>query len=253
MVKDIRPLPKTKVFVINLERNKKRLQQFNEQYYDSDIRSVPLERFEAINGREIDIRTFLTEAAYKQILFTESSGYRLKHYELTRGAVGCFLSHMTLYYRLLDDPKNDSYIIFEDDAIFSQDILEQIKLFMSLLPKNFDLLVLGTIHQDVIRTQNLFTKLNVFWGLYGYIINKRGASKIVREYENNKIEKQIDSTLSVMTTNNRLNVYGLIRPVVFQDTSFGTDIQIVVKPTVGIDAFVLEDFSVKAFVEEFTL
>ena len=241
-VKDVKAITRIQAYVINLERNQKRLQQFNTLYYKSDISAVPLERFEAVNGREIDVQGYLTESAYKQVLLSESSGYREKHYQLTRGGVGCYLSHMTLYYKLVDDEKHDFYVIFEDDCVFGEDMIEQIQLFLEILPKNWDMLVLGTIHSELYKTHNIFVKYRTFWGLFGYIINKRGAKKIIREYEAKKIDKQIDSMLSVMTVNNRLNVYGLIRPLVRQDSTFGTDIQLPVKPTTGIDPFILEDF-----------
>lgn len=233
---------KIKAWVINLDKNKKRLSQFNRYYHASDIRSIPLERFSAVNGQEVDIQQYVTEKAYKQIQFSENNGYRTKHYELTRGAVGCFLSHVTLYYRLLRDSTHDYYLIFEDDAVFSPEIMENFSIYMESLPYNWDIFNLGTIHQELFRTERYFTKLRVFWGLFGYVINKRGAQKIIDQYEHEKISKQIDSMMSVLTINNRFFVYGLIKPLVKQDAGFGTDVQLKLRKNVSVDPFSLEEY-----------
>lgn len=234
----------SKSWVINLKKNKKRLHQFNKYYMSSDIRSITLNRFDAINGQEIDIEQYVTPKAYKQIHFSETNGYRLKHYELTRGAVGCYLSHVSLYQKLLEDDSVDYYIIFEDDAQFQPEIMEILSLYVDSLPENWDLFVLGTIHQEIFKTVGYFTKLKVFWGLFGYVINKKGARLFVDQFLEERINKQIDSMMSVMTINDRFNVYGLIKPLVYQDHQWGTDIQLSVKKHVSIDPFVLlEEFS----------
>lgn len=232
-----------KSLVINLDRNKNRLQQFNRFYYKSDLRDIPLERFDAIDGKLINIKDYVTPKAQKQILFAETNGYRLKHYELTRGAVGCALSHVSLYYKLMIDTRYDFYIIFEDDAFFSPDMIEEIKLLLDLIPSDWDILTLGTIHQVVEKTTGIFTKLTTFWGLFGYIINKRGARKYIKDYESHKIDKQIDSQMSIMILKYQLNIYGLIKPLVKQDNGFGTDIQVAVKKNDNINPFILENFS----------
>lgn len=232
----------TQSWVINLLKNRKRLQQFNKYYMSSDIRSIPLKTFNAINGQEINVEKYVTPKAYKQILFSETHGYRVKHYELTRGAVGCYLSHVSLYKKLLEDKKHKYYIIFEDDAQFQPEIMEALSIYMDSLPSDWDLFELGTIHQEIFRIEKYFTKLKVFWGLFGYVINKTGARKFIQQYESEKINKQIDSMMSIMTINHKFNVYGLIRPLVKQDSSWGSDIQVQVKRTDDVDPFTLEGF-----------
>lgn len=73
---------------------------------------------------------------------------------------------------------------------------------------------------------------------------QKGARLFIDQFENERINKQIDSMMSVMTINNRFNVYGLIKPLVYQDPDHGSDIQLAVKKHISIDPFVLlEEFS----------
>jgi hypothetical protein len=44
------------------------------------------------------------------------SGYRTKHYQLTRGSVGCYMSHLQLYQHILRETDAQFAFVFEDDA-----------------------------------------------------------------------------------------------------------------------------------------
>jgi GR25 family glycosyltransferase involved in LPS biosynthesis len=230
----------TKCWVINLPKNTDRLERFKNYYNKSDIKQLEFERFEAINGKEIDINQFVTEKALTQIQASENTGYRLKHYELTRGAVGCFLSHMTLYEKLLEDPNHDLYIIFEDDVVFASNFLKPAYNTIQYAPKDWDLITFGAIREDIDSMTLNYIKYRVFWGLFGYAINKKGAKKIVDEYKSRHIDMQIDSLMSVMSIEKRFNVYGITNKLAWHGRSMGTDIQLPVKKVSNIDPFDFE-------------
>ena len=49
----------------------------------------------------------------------ERTGYRTKHYQLTRGSVGCYMSHLQLYQHIIKTDAQFAFI-FEDDAVIRQ-------------------------------------------------------------------------------------------------------------------------------------
>lgn len=211
--------------VINLDKNITRMKRFYESYSKSDLSSILLTRFKAINGNSIDIRYYVTSDAYNQIMNSEKTGYRQHHYELTKGGVGCFLSHASLYKKLNSDVNNDFYIIFEDDAYIPIKVIKKIEFIIENAPKDWDIILFGSL-REVLSEKNMFyDKVKVWWGLFGYAINKRGAKKFLDVYRKNKIDKQIDSMLSLMIIEDDLNVYSPHIHVITHNSD-GTDIQL---------------------------
>lgn len=223
-------------FVINLEKNAERLNHFLNSYFNSDLNVIKLERFNAIYGRKLDLKDYVTNKAYDQIISAEKNGYRVRHYELTRGAVGCFLSHASIFKKLLSDNKHEFYMIFEDDAFVPPKVIHRLEYFVTNAPNDWDILVFGVIREVLYDKGQLFDKVKTWWGLFGYIINKRGAEKFMREFQVNKIDKQIDSMMSMMIVENKLNVYSS-RIHLISHNAEGTDIQLPIKVQRNIDPF----------------
>jgi GR25 family glycosyltransferase involved in LPS biosynthesis len=227
-----------KCFVINLNFDENRLYTFKKLYNKSDISKLELNRFEGINGKTLDnLELYVDPRALSQLKESEKNGYRLKHYEITLGAVGCYLSHLNLYKELLEDNNNDYYLIFEDDAYFSDYILYDILDYFKKAPIDWDLLIFGAMFEKS-KDQYPFKKYEYFWGLNCYMINKKGAEKIIKEYNKNKIKMQIDSMMSLMAIENRINIYGSIRRLV-KHNKVNTNIQLPIKYDENIDPFSL--------------
>ena len=236
---------KTKSFVINLDKNIERLTSFMEYYTSSDLTAIPIERFAAINGKQIDISKYVSDIAYKQIMDAEKNGYRMRHYELTRGAVGCFLSHTSLYNKLLKDPKNTYYLIFEDDARVPPVCLDIVQSYVENAPEDWDILLYGVLRKVITARNSSYDKVRVWWGLFGYVINKQGAKKIIDYlHENNKIDKQIDSMLSLMIIEDKLNVYSTRDQIINHNPENSlTDIQLPIKLAKDVDPFKYENIT----------
>jgi GR25 family glycosyltransferase involved in LPS biosynthesis len=226
--------------VINLPHNEDRLIQFKKQYKESDLNSLPLQVFVAVDGKKIEIKEYVTKDSYDQIMRTETEGYRLKHKDLTRGAVGCYLSHISIYKQLLQDPEYDFYIIFEDDAVFNNDVLKYINYIMSKTPKDWDIILFGRIRCKCEKVSAIYERARYFWGLFGYAINKEGARKVVDHYEKTGIDMQIDSAMSKMSQQDQLVVYGVSRDVISQDSRYVSNIQKPLKKNKDIDPFSLD-------------
>jgi len=198
---------KTKVFYINLDKNVKRNDELIQSYNASDLKVMPLNRFSAILGKTVDLDKWLTPDALMQLQRTEKTKRRTHHYQLTSGAVGCFLSHYTLAKQLLDDKSADYYLILEDDIMVNEKILSTIEHYLSIVPTDWDILQLSTLRNINSTVVGEFFEPSGFWGMQSYIINKKGAKKLVNEVNNHKIDGQIDAYLSRMKQQNKIKIY----------------------------------------------
>ena len=97
-----------KTFVINLPDRKDRMQRFN-----ANNPYLEYETFKAVEGYKV---------GYEKLL---SQGFDTDHNwidpilktPLTKGEVGCFLSHWHLWNKCIE--KNEPIIVLEDDAILT--------------------------------------------------------------------------------------------------------------------------------------
>lgn len=218
------------VFLINLEKNKDRLIHFRREYGRSDLRSIPFERFDAVDGRKLILEDVVTPLALKEI----NEPYRTKHYQLSRGAVGCYLSHLALYERIAAGDKPYA-LIFEDDVTFDEDILRSVNRALPDLPDDWDVLLLGCtcIKCDV---QDVHYDVRRFFLMHAYVI-KRDAAKSMSAYLSKKlVSQQLDSELSDMASHGRINVVCMRRAIAHQG-DFPTDIQTPIIDVAGIDPF----------------
>ena len=188
----------TTTYVINLDKNPERLQQITKSYEASDIREIQLKRFPAVLGKNVDIQEWLTPEAVKELNRVEKKGYRTHHYQLTRGAVGCFLSHYTLAKQLLSDKRNDYYVILEDDSVIDPNGFKTIQEAMVNTPENWDIVLFGFVRIINPVSYGNFIQPSGFWGLHGYVINKKGAKNLIDEVENIRIDGQLDAYISRM-------------------------------------------------------
>jgi GR25 family glycosyltransferase involved in LPS biosynthesis len=210
-----------KIFVINLDDKKYKLDRFINQYENYDISNkILLNRYPAIDGNTIEPEDWLTKKALDKLNESKRNGYRKYHHELTNGGIGCFLSHLSLYKNLLIDENSQMYFIFEDDAYTKNNIYTTLEnTILPHIPNDWDVIILGysRISGEIITNDidNHFLKPSGFWGLYGYIIRKSGAEKIIKEVEVNKIDGQIDAYLSRMQQQDKINIYMVRNPCVF--------------------------------------
>ena len=227
---------KYRTFVINMDKDVERYNKIASYYHNSDLSELPLERYSAVVGKNVEPTDWLTDDAindFKQVL---NNGYRTHHYQLTYGGIGCFLSHYNLAKQLLSEKNVDAYIVFEDDTAIPRNLLSHIETQMSELPEDWDYLMFYTIRANGDPITNKLNKLKSFWGLNGYIINKKGARKLVEETNANKIDGQIDSYLSRMIQQNKMNVYATKKHLV-KSNAVDTNIQVILKPLKGVNPY----------------
>ena len=154
--------------------------------------------FEAINGNEL-IPT-VEKIGYKHpyIQVNLSSLYdlrngRKRHREISsKGALGCYLSHITLWNKLINSI-NEYMLIFEDDV---EPLVKDANVIINNIIKeknDFDILLLGYTLKDnnIISVSENLNKCMLFFGLHSYIITKKGAEKLLKHAL--PIDMQLDS------------------------------------------------------------
>ena len=214
--------------VINLDTARSRYEAFLRSFRDTDLKDTGLSRYSAVKGSDLDIASMVTPLALQEINDGTANGYRRNHYELTIPAVGCYMSHLGVWTRLLNSPR-DHVFVFEDDASLPRDLGSKMSEIMKVVPDDWDIVLLGYV----------LTKFNVgvyyhrvrrFYCLHAYLISQRGVRKIMATNQLYPIAKQIDTVLSDMTDMGLLNVYASPSPIVRQNnTLFPTSVQSPVK------------------------
>jgi len=198
-----------KSYVINLKKRPNRLDFFH-NHYKLDI---PYEVFEAIDGNDINVYNLLNDMiisnlGYQSILNTNNNIPRTYHYELgSLGAIGCALSHISLYKKIVEENSPDTaYLIFEDDALVNTLKLEDINYLIEALPNDWHLYQIGAgkfidytrVFTSPIENPWLY-KLNSFHGLHAYVINLNGAKWLLDSGKLFPINQQFDCQLSELT------------------------------------------------------
>ncbi len=116
------------IYVINLARDSDRLESFSARLRSLDL---AFERIEAVNGAE------LTPDYISEHSTPACSAF------CTRTQIGCYLSHVKVWRRIIDDPESpDVSIIMEDDNIPSDGFVSDVQDVLSS-GLRFDILYLG--------------------------------------------------------------------------------------------------------------
>lgn len=234
-------LPKDfNVFLINLDTKKDRLDNFINAYKKTDFVSIKqFERVAAVNGRALALEQYVAEKGLIDIEIIEERGFRVKHNQLTRGAVGCYLSHMNVYKMIRSRPEPYG-IIFEDDVKFmGRDIYRSLRSLLAQIPDDWDMLLMGC-QCHVCRVHEHHKDLEHFFLTHAYIIKKEGAIRILNELEFLPMRQQIDSELSVLATQKKIKIYCLKNQLVLQDSSVNaTSIQTPMRVVSGVNPYSL--------------
>lgn len=232
-----------RTFCINLDKDSRRYDNLRRSYYASDLKPIQLERYSAILGSTVSIEQWLSPSAMNEFYAVKKNGYRTHHYQLTTGAVGCFLSHYYLAKQLLDDSSTDTYLILEDDVQLLPSAYTVMMSELEHAPADWDLITFY-YHRVIGEPAGMhFKHVDGFWGMGTYLLNKKGARKIVDEVEQNKIDGQIDAYLSRMSQQNKIRLYAS-NIHISKNVGRDTNIQIEINPISGMNPYEYKGFLV---------
>jgi GR25 family glycosyltransferase involved in LPS biosynthesis len=180
--------------VMNLERRPDRKLAISKLFKDAHIKNFVF--FAAVDGKNL-----LPTNELKKLFQGNDFGSR-------KGVIGCALSHLQLWRELVADPKNEYYVIFEDDITLSK-FKER---FAQIKPEKHEVLFLGYhmyakkreevkhIYEsadELIKTEPLNKNLYI-GGTFAYTVNKIGAQKLLAYIEKNGIKHGIDYLMKIV-------------------------------------------------------
>ena len=214
-------------YVINLAKRMDRYLRFKQTFGRSDLAQNNLIRMEAVIGSDLDLDTLsLTYSAREEIGQQQMNGYRRNHHELTKGAIGCYLSHVFTWEHVLNKTDTEFVLICEDDCRIPADLNNNIVTCLSKLPEDWDILLCGALVLDRLKpVSKHFIKTNAFLLLHCYLIKVSAISKILSA-DIFPMNKQLDFVLSEFASRNLINVYTLPRHSYAKQGGFVTDIQL---------------------------
>lgn len=207
--------------VINLGFNTGRMRTFVQAYAQSDLATSRLLRVEAVDGKKVDWSRYLTSEALEQLMTMHQTGYRLRHPDLTPGAVGCYLSHLRAW-GIVRAAKVPYAFVFEDDARVSPTCAQTFERALPNMPWGWDIVLLGDSGSTDEEVVPGVARVGTFLGMFAYAISQAGVRKLLGCMM--PIQQQIDWEVSRQIKVSGIKVFAL-RPPVAQVEWQGTDIQ----------------------------
>lgn len=215
-------IPDDEMYLINLDRRKDRLvvTKKNLELYGYN----KIKRYSAIDSSKYTAQRIndLTHPDARDSIF---KNYRTHDEQLSRGALGCYLSHLDLWKQMID--KNvDKIVVFEDDT-YPTITSDKLQEYIRKIPNDWDIILFGGWYKNGWRIDKNIYKIQRYFGMHGYMIrNTNNVRDMVRNAM--PIRKQIDWYLTDLATANKINIYGIMHsPMWTQNTEVhSTDVQI---------------------------
>lgn len=194
---------KIKVYLINLDSRKDRLNIFLKNYnlkFNYEIIRAIDKIY--INPFELYKNNILGIIGLNNL----KKNIRHSHYEFnSKGAIGCYLSHIKTWEKIIED-NVDYGIIYEDDVEINKKINEEIIYnYIKNLPKDWDILLLNKNRIKGKKYKKNIYKIEKFICTHSYIIKKTSINKIINNIY--PINQQIDFKLSILAKKKIINIY----------------------------------------------
>lgn len=218
------------IFYINLDKRTDRRSHMEKLIKNIGYEKIT-KRIQGVDGLILDINN-----VSHNIITNEGKADALNeklhvYVPLTVGAIGCALSHRNIWNIIANDDNINSALILEDDIDIDNEYHTKLQTYIPYIPDDFEILFIGyhptSIEHNKVSVNNLLLKCNKVFGLFGYILTKKGAKKLLNIFP---ISYQIDTEMSKAYTD--MNAY-IVKPdyrIIFSEPSeiavkFGTDIQ----------------------------
>ncbi len=205
------------VVCLNLDRRPDRWERIQGS---PGFRSFPhIERWSGTDGKKIDIMNDprVSVLVKHNITMKTRRGHEFID---TAGAVGCYLSHASVYEWFAKS--NDQVIlIFEDDVALPAGCYERLKEYVARTPllqdsNKWDMWMLGPNIAESSRVPSAGDTQDIksFVLAHAYFVSKRGAEKLLKHIY--PIEFHVDGYMSYLAKLNILKIYGPSRPLFMQ-------------------------------------
>lgn len=216
--------------VINLDRAKEKYQHFCKNLEKVNF-PINVERVPAVDGKKVDID--------KKGLLSPRSLYdltrsRYDHRTLaTRGALGCYMSHVSMWKKIVDE-NLPGLVILEDDAKPNDKTYEKLTRALKNAPRDADYLFLmynKICKHNMIKDPNNpdWVQLqDIMFGTMAQIVTNKGARTLLKYCF--PIEMQVDDFIGVLSRvkkdDGEFKVYAYLPNDLFKDdNTVGSAIQ----------------------------
>ena len=191
------------VYCISLQKHKSEWSSILENIKSAGFVNPRI--FEAVNGGDLSEETKKDITTPWTYYFLRNKLPRKYHAQPTSwGAIGCSLSHISLW-EMLAQSTNEYMIIFEDDIKFN----DNFDFSSIVFPDSFDLFFLDILWEERRGMDNEtgdYRRIeSPFFGMHSYIISRKCAEKLLNYVM--PIEVQIDSFVHIMTSRLGLDVF----------------------------------------------
>jgi len=224
---------KIKYLMINLEDRKKHYDEMKDKFLKNN---TELNHFKAIDTRKLDTRIFDVIPNIERFLNNKDNedGYNTRykdeiiHDRRKLGSLGCTLSHISLLKNMIKN--NDEFVcVLEDDAILDKQFFEKIQKALNDVPEDWDIIFLGFScayshdnrckkNDSIKKIKDNIHSINYIYGSYGYLINNKGARKIIDNIY--PIWWHVDTMYSFLIQKGILNSYCTIPNLIFHPGKF---------------------------------
>jgi len=176
------------IFVVSLEKDYKRREKLG---------IIP-DYIYAVNGHELDIDEM------------KKNGIININNKMTKGEIGCYLSHIHMLKKALESKKQ--VLILEDDANIEVDTFQKIKALKDI-PEDWDILSIGYNYFEEFSI-NSFNKIKYLHGTHAYLVNNKNIT-IEKINSLLPIDKPYDISLPI-----KLKTY-IVKPKIIELGEFG--------------------------------
>ena len=225
-----------KYFIINMDEFPEKYTKTKNELYRVGIQDKHITRKKAINGKKIP-KPFLKKITHPSVFYYLENERKLHDQIPTLGGIGCYLSHSQLLEQLVEEENDDTiYAIIEDD-IKTNCSENEYKEYLSNLPLDWEFCFLGYLRQLNVRNKKnkmindyYQTVEDVLFGTHFYLVNKKGAKKLLEFLY--PIIQQIDIYVTYINLYKDMNTYKSNKNLFQQNNESPSTIQNVCVPCV---------------------
>lgn len=195
------------VYVISLMDSES--SQSRRERIQESLKGIDYHFFSAVNGKKLH-----KDAPLRNVIAKDAN--------LNDGQIGCIISHVELWKKLMADQVKCA-IILEDDAIVNMDVFTTVKDYANNV--SFDMIFLG----HCFESQGNWVRDNLYKSVYprcthGYMVTKTGLMKLMNWINNSKISQPIDEELAMEIQSGRLESYSVFPSLITTDETFKSTI-----------------------------
>ena len=221
-----------KIFIINLKSRNDRLKNMKLLVDSLNFDKNKIEIFEAIVGKELKDDEIINILSITSLdtLYNKSTNHKDIR---TKGAIGCYLSHLKIWEKIINE-NLENVLIFEDDIVSDVDIKE-FEEYIHSIPQDYDVALLSwfSLWFDLLNNPKKNTVINNYWHKYNsinvwgcaaYMVSKNGAEKLVKDAF--PICYQVDAYINILNNVDASFTRYIAKESLFRQNNFHSDIQV---------------------------